>query len=130
MELGYRIVRGYTLAEALKRHYAGAGYPSVGLAVYNRGVAVGAWGMWRRSSSRLRRHLRHRAEALSRGPALIKGFLGRLREAAGLRATIMVFGEGGSPESLYSREPRDLDLLIVVDGDAGEVEELVHRVKL
>jgi len=78
----------------------------------------------------LRRFLEHRRRALRDRPHLIEEYLRRLSTALGGRASIVVFG-GRARTGLSSDEPRDLDLLIVVDDsdDPNEIEDLAHALR-
>ncbi len=86
--------------------------------------------MRRESSALLRRYLRFRTEVLRRRPKELRSFLSRLVEVLGDRASVIVFGGRGSEETLYSSEPRDLDVLIVVKGiSTEEVDELIRKLR-
>ncbi len=85
--------------------------------------------MQRKSSSILREYLRHRRETLEKRPTLIKQFLKKLVETIGQNTTIIVFGGRGTPQTLYSTEPRDLDLLIITGENTNTIEEQVYRLK-
>ncbi len=78
----------------------------------------------------MRRYLEARRRALRERPRIIREFLENLVSMLRNRASIVVFG-GRAAAGLESDEPRDLDLLIVIndDDDPSEVEELVYRSK-
>ncbi|MET1128619.1 MAG: nucleotidyltransferase domain-containing protein [Thermoproteota archaeon] len=86
--------------------------------------------MPRRSKDLLKRYLEARRRALSERPAVLKEFLEKLASALGDKASIMVFG-GRAVHGIETTEPRDLDILVVVeDGeDPSTVEELAYSLK-
>ncbi len=85
--------------------------------------------MRRKSYPLLGRYLRERRRLLSERPRVIKGFLDELSRALCSSSTVIVFGGRGSPDVLYTSEPRDLDLLIVTSLDKDYVEKLVSSLK-
>ncbi len=86
--------------------------------------------MPRRSSDSLRKYLESRKRVLRERPKLFREFIEKLIETLGSRASIIVFG-GRARVGLDSDEPRDYDLLIVVndDEDPERIEELVHELR-
>ncbi len=86
--------------------------------------------MQRRYVDSLRRYLEHRRRALSERPRILKEFLYNLVSVLGDRASIVVFG-GRAVTGIESDEPRDLDLLIVVDDndDPSQIEEIAYSLK-
>ncbi len=86
--------------------------------------------MRRELSDLLRMYLRFRTEVLRRRPEDLRKFLSNLAEGLGDKASIIVFGGRGSKETLYSTEPRDLDLLIVVkDMNTEDVDNYVRKLR-
>ncbi len=85
--------------------------------------------MQKRSLAISRKYYMYRRKTLEERPKLIKEFLERLVEAIGEYSTIVVFGGRGDPRTLYSSEPRDLDVLVITTKPVEEVEEKIYKLK-
>ncbi|OYT46662.1 MAG: hypothetical protein DRO18_02045 [Thermoprotei archaeon] len=77
----------------------------------------------------MKNFLRSRANSLRKRPYLIRKFLNELVCLLGHEATVIVFGGRGSLDTIYSSEPRDLDLMVIVKDNVSKAEELIYNVK-
>ncbi len=76
------------------------------------------------------RYLEARRRSLKARPRLFNQFIEKLRETLGDQASIILFG-GRATVGVDSDEPRDYDILVIVDNDRNveQVEETVYKLK-
>ena len=76
------------------------------------------------------RYLEARRRNLKARPRLFNQFIEKLRETLGDQASIILFG-GRATVGVDSDEPRDYDILVIVDNDRNveQVEETVYKLK-
>ncbi len=86
--------------------------------------------MPRESGDLLRKYLESRRRVLRERSKLFKEFVEKLIETLGSRASIIVFG-GRARTGLDSEEPRDYDVLVVIEDNDNveQIEKLVHRLR-